>query len=287
MSLVDKLIVKPGSKPRLSDIDPGFHLHHENAEAAKEELAKNEARMGELQEELYGEKRHSLLIVLQGIDAAGKDGVCWHVIRGMNPQGTRVVGFKQPTPEEKAHDFLWRVHPHVPGKGQVSVFNRSHYEDVLVARVHKLVPKSVWKPRYAHINNFEALLADSGVTILKFFLYISPEEQLARFKERLDNPAKQWKISDADYKEREFWDDYVDAYETMLRKCSTEHAPWYVIPSNHKWFRNLSVSAIIIDALEKMKMKLPEPAVDLDEIRRAYHAAKTEKRRSGKGKASA
>ena len=202
--------------------------------------------------------------MLQGIDAAGKDGTCWHVMTAMNPQGTTVTGFKQPTEAELAHDFLWRVHPHAPGRGQVAVFNRSHYEDVLVVRVHKLVPKAVWSARYDLINEFERLLVANGTTILKFFLLISPEEQLERFKDRLDDPTKQWKISATDYKERAFWGDYAAAYEDMLRRCSTAHAPWYVIPSNHKWFRNLAVSQIIADTLDDLKMKPPAPSVDID-----------------------
>ncbi|MBL9059517.1 MAG: polyphosphate kinase 2 family protein [Mangrovicoccus sp.] len=273
MSFRKMLIAEPGSHPRLAKIDPGFHDVHEGEDAAKADLAQTVATMTSLQAKLYGERRHALLIVLQGIDAAGKDGVCWHVIQGMNPQGTAVTGFKQPTPEEAAHDFLWRVHPHAPAKGQVAVFNRSHYEDVLVARVHKLVPEPVWKARYDQINAFEALLAASGTTILKFFLYISPEEQLERFRKRLDDPARQWKISDADYKERALWDDYIAAYEAMLHHCSTAVAPWYVIPSNHKWFRNLAVSKIIVETLEEMKLELPAPSVDIEAIRRAYHAA--------------
>lgn len=273
MSFRKMLIAEPGSRPSLAKIDPGFHDAHKSEEEAKDDLAKTNARMTELQEKLYGERQHALLIVLQGIDAAGKDGVCWHVIQGMNPQGTAVVGFKQPTPEEIAHDFLWRVHPHTPGKGRVAVFNRSHYEDVLVARVHQLVPEQVWKARYGHINAFEALLADSGVTILKFFLYISPEEQLERFRKRLDDPARQWKISDADYNERALWDDYIAAYEAMLHHCSTAVAPWYVIPSNHKWFRNLAVSKVIVETLDDMNLKLPAPSVDIEAIRKAYHAA--------------
>jgi PPK2 family polyphosphate:nucleotide phosphotransferase len=267
------LIASPGSHPSLAAIDPGFHGEHTDEDAAKAELAKTVARMTELQEKLYAERRHALLIVLQGIDAAGKDGVCWHVIQGMNPQGTAVTGFKQPTPEEAAHDFLWRVHPHAPAKGRVAVFNRSHYEDVLVARVHKLVPEDVWKPRYDQINGFEALLSASGTTILKFFLYISPDEQLERFRKRLDDPARQWKISDSDYTERALWDDYIAAYEAMLHHCSTAAAPWYVIPSNHKWFRNLAVSKIIVDTLEDMHLALPAPSVDIEAIRNAYHAA--------------
>ncbi len=222
---------------------------------------------------LYAEKARSLLIVLQGIDAAGKDGVCRHVITAMSPQGCSVIGFKQPTPEERGHDFLWRVHRHAPETGRVAIFNRSHYEDVLVVRVHKLVPKDTWQVRYDHINAFERLLADSGTTILKFFLWISKDEQLERFKDRLDDPGRQWKISEGDYTERGYWDDYVSAYEDMLERCSTERAPWFVIPSNHKWFRNFAVSSIIAEAMEGMKMQLPKPTVDIAAIRKAYHKA--------------
>ncbi|MBL8905653.1 MAG: polyphosphate kinase 2 family protein [Rhizobiales bacterium] len=268
-----KLIVKPGAKIRLKDIDPAWHGKHETEAEAAQDLAENVAKLTHLQYLLYAEKKHALLIVVQGIDAAGKDGTCWHVITAMNPQGTTVTGFKQPTEEDLAHDFLWRVHPHVPGLGQVAVFNRSHYEDVLVVRVHNLVPESEWSKRYKEINQFEKLLARKGTTILKFFLYISAGEQLERFRQRLDDPNRQWKISESDYKERAYWNDYLKAYEAMLEQCSTEYAPWYVIPSNHKWFRNLAVSQIIAATLEELKMKLPPPTVDLAQIRKAYHAA--------------
>jgi PPK2 family polyphosphate:nucleotide phosphotransferase len=271
-----KLIVEPRSKVQLGDIDPAYHGKHETHEAALADLQKEVERLTHQQYVLYAEKKHALLIVLQGIDAAGKDGTCWHVMSAMNPQGTKVTGFKQPTEEERAHDFLWRIHPHVPALGQVAVFNRSHYEDVLVVRVHKLVPKDVWSPRFDLINDFERMLVDHGTTIIKFFLYISPEEQLERFKQRLDDPHRQWKISDSDYKEREFWADYIKAYEDMLEKCSTKHAPWYVIPSNHKWFRNLAVSQIVADTLDDLGMKMPEPSVDLDRVRQQYHGAVAE-----------
>lgn len=273
MKLSTAFKVTPGDKVRLKKIDPGFHGAHETHADALEQLDSNLDRMGELQELLYAERKHALLIVLQGIDAAGKDGTCWHVLRGMNPQGTRVTGFKQPTPEERSHDFLWRIHKHTPALGEVAVFNRSHYEDVLVTRVHDLVPRAVWSKRYDTINAFERELALQGTTILKFFLWISPEEQLKRFKSRLDEPTKQWKISEADYTERAYWDAYVKAYEAMLAKCSTKTAPWFVIPSNHKWFRNLAVSEIIIETLTRLKMKRPDPTVDLNEIRRKYHEA--------------
>jgi PPK2 family polyphosphate:nucleotide phosphotransferase len=194
----------------------------------------------------------------------------------MNPQGCSVTGFKQPSEVERAHDFLWRIHQHTPARGHVSVFNRSHYEDVLVVRVHKLVPKEIWQLRYDLINEFERLLVLNNTAIIKFFLYISKDEQLERFKQRLDDPAKHWKISAADYKEREFWDDYVLAYEDMLSKCSTKHAPWYIIPSNHKWFRNLAVSQIICATLTGLGMKMPEPSVDIAEIKKLYQQAAAE-----------
>jgi len=273
MDYAKQFAVEPGRRVELKDIDPAFHGKHESSERAAPEIADNLNRMHKLQYMLYAERAHSLLVVLQGIDAAGKDGVCRHVLTAMSPQGCSVAAFKQPTPEERGHDFLWRVHRHAPELGRVSIFNRSHYEDVLVVRVHKLAPQEVWSKRYAHINAFEKLLADSGTTILKFFLWISKDEQLARFKERLDDPARQWKISNSDYTERDYWDDYVSAYEDMLESCSTKHAPWFVIPSNHKWFRNLAVSQIITETMEGLGMKMPKPTVDLEQIRTAYHKA--------------
>lgn len=273
MNLRKRLIVDPGAKVKLAEIDPGFHGDWKSEEEAKSELAGNLARITKLQRKLYASRSHSLLIVLQGIDGAGKDGACWHVISAMDPQGVNVAGFKQPTPEERDHDFLWRVHPHAPARGRVAIFNRSHYEDVLVTRVHKLAPKNVWKARYAFINEWEKLIAaENNTTILKFFLYISPEEQLARFEQRLDDPARQWKISASDYSERDLWDDYIEAFEAALSNCATKHAPWFVIPSNHKWFRNLALSQIIADALDDMELKTPKPTVDLQEIRHLYHS---------------
>lgn len=273
MDFRKKLLVEPGRKFKLSDVDPGFHGKFTSEEEAQPELDRIKQKLTDMQRLFYGDRNHALLIVLQGIDGAGKDGTCWHVIGAMDPQGVKVQGFKQPTPEEKAHDFLWRVHPHAPAKGDVAVFNRSHYEDVLVERVHKMVPKPVWKARYDFINDWERLIyEDNNTTILKFFLYISKEEQLARFKERLDDPARQWKISDSDYKERDYWGDYVEAFEDALTQCSKKNAPWYVIPANHKWFRNLAVSSIIADAMDDMKLKLPKPSVDLAEIQKLYHA---------------
>ena len=279
-----KLIVKPGSKVRLKHFDPGYHGKHESHKSALPEIQKNLQRMEQLQYLMYAENEHSLLIVLQGLDAAGKDGVVRHVLTGMNPSGCVASNFKQPTAKELAHDFLWRVHPHVPAKGSVAIFNRSHYEDVLVVRVHGLAPEKIWSKRYGEINDFEKLIAaQSNTTILKFFLHISKQEQLARFAKRLDDPARQWKISESDYKEREYWNDYTEAFEDALTKTSTEHAPWFVIPSNHKWFRDLAVSQIIAETMEEMKMQMPKPTVDLAKIRREYHQAKGEGK-SGRGK---
>ncbi len=231
-------------------------------------------KLRSLQELLYADGRFSLLICLQGLDAGGKDGTIDHILGAMNPQGCSVVGFKQPTQEELAHDFLWRIHQRTPPRGRVTIFNRSHYEDVLVVRVHELVPEAVWSRRYEQINAFESALVDDDTHILKFFLHISKKEQLRRFKERLDDPTKQWKISESDYKERRFWGDYQRAYEDALSRCSTKHAPWFVIPSDHKWFRNLAIARIVVEHLEGLKMKFPRPSVDIEHIRHEYHAAK-------------
>jgi PPK2 family polyphosphate:nucleotide phosphotransferase len=283
MDFRKNLLVKPGSRVKLSHVDPDFHGSHKSEAQAKEALDHYKERITAAQRLLYGEGKRSVLIVLQGIDGAGKDGTCWHVISAMDPQGVKVTGFKQPTRAESDHDFLWRIHPHAPGKGEVAVFNRSHYEDVLVVRVHKLVAKPIWQARYDLINNFEKLLhLENETTILKFFLYISREEQLARFKQRLDDPARQWKISASDYTERNYWDDYIEAFEDAMSACSKKHAPWYVIPSNHKWFRNLAVSQIIADTMSDMRLKLPEPTVDLAEIRKLYHGQVADKAKGSK-----
>jgi PPK2 family polyphosphate:nucleotide phosphotransferase len=238
------------------------------------------ARVGDFL--LYADNHQSLLVILQALDAAGKDGVIRHLFSGMNPQGTFVFGFKQPSKYEAAHDFLWRAHLRTPGTGEVVVFNRSYYEDVLVVRVHKLVPDSVWSKRYDLINDFEKTLSQNGTTILKFFLHISPEEQLLRFKQRLDDPARRWKISETDYSERELWPQYMEAYEDAIALTSTKHAPWYIIPANHKWFRNLAVSQIISDTMDEMGLQLPATQVDIAEMRRKYHAAEREEKVGGR-----
>ena len=275
----DKLRVKPGHRLKLKKIDAGFKGHHETEEAAAVEIEHYRHKMAKMQSLLYAEKKRSVLIVLQALDAGGKDGTVNHVFSVLNPQGARVVGFKQPTSEELAHDFLWRVHPHVPIKGEITLFNRSHYEDVLVTRVHNLIDKETWKDRYKRIRHFEELLAQSGTHILKFFLHISPEEQLSRFAQRLEDPQRNWKISESDYTERAYWDDYIAAFEDAITATTAQHAPWFVIPSNHKWFRNLAVSQIIADTMEGLDMAYPAPKVDLADIRRKYHAAERAERR--------
>jgi len=204
--------------------------------------------------------------VLQGMDAAGKDGTIRHVMRGVNPQGTRVTSFKKPSAEELDHDYLWRIHEAVPRIGNIGIFNRSHYEDVLVVRVHNLVPQAVWSKRYDQINRFEKNLAENNIVILKFFLNISKQQQKRRFQKRLDDPKRHWKISEADFAERRYWDDYIEAFEAVLSKTSTDWAPWFVIPSDNKWFRNVAVSRIIVETLEGLDMKMPPPTVDVSKI---------------------
>jgi PPK2 family polyphosphate:nucleotide phosphotransferase len=273
LDFFDRFIVQPGARVKLANIDPSYCGAYQSPEMALPEIRRHVQKLDWLQYVMYAEKKHSLLVVLQGLDAGGKDGLVRHIVTSMNPAGIRVIAFKQPTPEHLAHDFLWRLHSHAPAKGEVAIFNRSHYEDVLVVRVHQLAPVKVWSKRYDLINDFERLLAvDNNTTVLKFFLYISKEEQLARFKRRLDDPARRWKISEADYQEREHWDKYVEAFEDMLHKTSTQHAPWFVIPSNYKWFRDLAVSQIITRTFEDLEMTLPEPAVDIARIRLRYHA---------------
>jgi PPK2 family polyphosphate:nucleotide phosphotransferase len=266
--------VSPGSPVHLKNFDPDLTDKDENKKSASRKVTRLQQRMDELQFALYAENKRSLLICLQALDAGGKDGVIRHVIGSMNPQGCRVVSFKQPSSEELAHDFLWRVEQKTPRRGEVVIFNRSHYEDVIVVRVHDIVPKPVWSQRYEQINAFERRLIASGTHILKFFLHISKEEQLDRFKDRLDDKSRWWKISETDYSEREYWSDYASAYEDALSKCSTPEAPWYVIPSDHKWFRNLAISQIVADKLEALRTQVPKPTVNISDIRKKYHAAK-------------
>lgn len=268
MSYRKKFIVDPGSRVDLASIDPARTNRHKDEAAA--EMESDTKTLFDLQYLLYAGNTYSLLIVLQGLDAAGKDGTVRHVFRGLNPQGARVHAFKEPSREEAAHDFLWRAHKPAPERGEIVIFNRSHYEDVLIVRVHDLVPKSVWSKRYELINAFEKDLAEAGTTILKFYLHISEREQLKRFKDRLDDPMRQWKISEADYTERAYFGEYLTAYEDALEKTSTPHAPWFIIPSDHKWFRNFVVSKIVVETIDSLGMTLPRPTADLDDIRRKY-----------------
>jgi PPK2 family polyphosphate:nucleotide phosphotransferase len=266
MRFAEKLLVKPGSRVKLSDYDPDETLGFKKGQRAERLTEKNIARLDELQNLLWADKRHALLIVLQSPDAGGKDGTIRHVMSGMNPQGCRVTAFKLPTPQELAHDFVWRVHAVTPGKGEVGIFNRSHYEDVLVVRVRKLVPRSVWSRRYDEINGFERLLAENKVTILKFFLHISKDEQKERLQERLDDPTKHWKLAKSDFEDRMLWADFTAAYEDTISRCSMPAAPWFIIPANRKWFRNLAVSGILVETLEGMDLKFPKPEFDISQV---------------------
>ena len=253
--------VEPGKAVELSLLDPDLTCGFKE-EGIENQIEYHHKLLEELQLLLYAEHKRSLLIVLQGMDTAGKDGTISHVMRGVNPQSCRVAPFKVPTPEELDHDFLWRVHKVVPTKGEIVIFNRSHYEDVLIARVHNLVPEQIWQKRYDSINDFERLLFENNTTILKFYLNISKEEQKKRMLERVNDPSKNWKMSLDDLKERDLWDSYMRAYANALSKCSTEYAPWYVIPSNKKWFRNFVIGQIINDTLAEFKMELPKPSFD-------------------------
>lgn len=267
MNFADLFKVRPGKKVDLAAWDPEYTSKYKHKQDAEELLAKNVQRLDDLQYLLYAENRRSMLVVLQGMDASGKDGTIRHVMRGLNPQGCRVTSFKVPSGEEQAHDFLWRIHRAVPQKGELGIFNRSQYEDVLVVRVHELVPKGVWSKRYEEINNFEKHLADNNVSILKFFLHISKDEQLKRFQDRVKDPTKRWKVSDADFAERKYWDSYVKAYQDALSRCSTKYAPWYVIPANHKWFRDLAVAQIIVETMAGLGMKFPKPTIDVTKLK--------------------
>jgi PPK2 family polyphosphate:nucleotide phosphotransferase len=265
MRLARQLIVPGTGRFKLDSVGPSS-THGVGKDHAIEKLEKHRERLGSLQYLLYGEQKRALLVVLQGIDAGGKDGTISHVLTGMNPQGVTVTPFKAPEGAEKRHDYLWRVHNAIPEQGMIGIFNRSHYEDVLVVRVHNLVPHSVWSKRYRQINDFERMLAENGVTIVKFLLYISKDEQARRFRARLEEKGKNWKFSEADIRERQYWDQYMDAFNDVLRKCSAPYAPWYVIPADRKWFRNFAIASILIHTLESMKLRLPSAAEDLSHI---------------------
>jgi PPK2 family polyphosphate:nucleotide phosphotransferase len=252
------LCVPPGKKVRFRDFDAEYTGGLKKGKQVQAELDDNVAALNELGYRLYAEGRRSLLLVLQGMDTAGKDGTIRHVMQGFNPQSCQVMSFKQPGAEELAHDFLWRIYRAVPRKGFVGIFNRSHYEDVLVVRVHDLVPKQEWESRYERINRFEQMLDEGGTAIVKVFLHISKEEQRKRLQARLDDPKKRWKFSRADIAERKYWSDYQKAYEAAMTRCNTTHAPWYVVPANRKWYRNLVISRILRKTLEKMDPQYPK-----------------------------
>jgi PPK2 family polyphosphate:nucleotide phosphotransferase len=264
-SLREAFAVKPGSHARLSSIDPSDTRGWTKTRAVTH-LQKGLDRLTELQDRLWAEQKHPILIVLQGIDTAGKDGTVKHVMTAFNPMGCTVTSWKAPTPIELAHDYLWRIHQRTPARGEIAIFNRSHYEDVLVVRVHDLVPKGIWSKRYDQINAFEETLIAAGTTILKFFLWIDRDEQKERLQARLDDPSKHWKFRVRDLEERKLWDSYLAAYEEMLRRCSTAGAPWYVIPSNRKWFRNLAVADIVADVLDDLKPEYPPSPDDLTNV---------------------
>ncbi len=263
MDLAKHCIVKPGGKLRLKHRDPDDTFGTKRNDKA---LEKTLNRLREQQHLLYADKRYALLVILQALDAGGKDGTIRHVMSGVNPQGCEVVSFKAPSQEELAHDFLWRVHKAAPHLGNIGIFNRSHYEDVLIVRVHDLVPKEVWHKRYRQINDFEHMLTENGVTILKFFLHISKDEQKKRFEARIRDSSRNWKLSLPDFEERQHWDDYTEAYEEALERCSTKHAPWYIIPANKKWFRNYLVAELIVRTLNGMRLKYPPPTVDISKV---------------------
>ncbi len=281
-------LVKPGTKVNLAGVDPDYHDQYvKDSPEVQARLSEDLATIAALQERLYAGGEQGLLIVLQAMDAAGKDGTIRHVMGALNAQSCCVASFKAPTPLELSHDFLWRIHEYAPGKGRIAIFNRSHYEDVLVVRVHKLVPEKVWRKRYDHIRCFEELLADGGTRIVKIFLHISKEEQERRFEERAADPTKQWKLSASDVPEHALWDQYMAAYEEALSRTSTARAPWYVIPSNHKWYRNLAVAEIVAATMKDMHPQWPKPQVDVSQLGLSAKAngkgAKKNGKKNGKG----
>jgi PPK2 family polyphosphate:nucleotide phosphotransferase len=263
---IDHFKVQPGKSVKLKDWDPENTIGADK-EKAREALARNVEELSELQYLLYAENSRALLVILQGMDTSGKDGVIRDVFSRLNPQGCKVTSFKAPSAEELDHDFLWRVYQVLPAKGDIGVFNRSHYEDVLIVRVHSLISKDIWAARYDQINAFEKLIHQNGITILKFFLHISKDEQKERLKSRLENPQKNWKLSRTDFEERKLWNDYMKAYEDALEKCSTAAAPWYIIPANKKWYRNWLVSEILLSTLRNLKMKWPKSSLNLSKIK--------------------
>jgi PPK2 family polyphosphate:nucleotide phosphotransferase len=260
------LCVTPGNKIRLRDFDADYTGGVKKGKRALAELAVNVAKLDDLGYRLYAENRRSLLLVLQGMDTSGKDGTVRHVMQGFNPQSCQVASFKQPGIDELAHDFLWRIYRAAPRKGFIGIFNRSHYEDVLIVRVHNLVPAKEWESRYERINRFEEMLHDAGTTIVKVFLHISKDEQKRRLQSRLDDPKKRWKFDKGDLAERQLWSEYQRAYEAAMTRCNTKHAPWYIVPANHKWYRNLAISRILRKTLEEMDPQYPKAAKGLKRL---------------------
>ena len=254
----NRYLVAPGSRPSLRSLDPGSQeLWDSGKKTGEERVEELSARIGELQELLFADGSSKVLVLLQGMDTSGKDGTVRKVFDGVTPLGVNVVAFKAPTTEERSHDFLWRVHSKVPGSGELTVFNRSHYEDVLVVRVRGLAPEKVWRPRYRQIREFESLLTSTGTLLLKFFLFISKEEQRERLQARIDDPAKHWKFNAGDLEERRHWDEYQTAYEDALGETSTKNAPWYIVPADRKWYRNLVIAEIVASKMEQLKSKPP------------------------------
>lgn len=256
--------VGPKKKISLAELDPNdTSKFNGTKKEGIQKLATLNKKLEELQEIFYAEHKHRLLIIFQAMDTGGKDGTIRSVFDGVNPQGVRVASFKTPTPEELDHDYLWRVHKQTPGRGEIVIFNRSHYEDVLVVRVHQLVPKEIWQKRFRQINQFEKQLHEEGTTILKFFLHIDLDEQKQRLLERIQDPVKQWKFNPGDLEERKLWPQYMEAYEDAINKTSTSWAPWYVIPANRNWYRNLMVAETMVDTLQRMKIRFPQPVENI------------------------
>jgi PPK2 family polyphosphate:nucleotide phosphotransferase len=267
MKIKSPHLVKPHTKVQLAKISTSDTGHFKSQEAAKTVLANHRAGLDKLQDVFYASQAKALLVVLQGMDTAGKDGTISHIFSGINPQGCDVAAFKVPTPLEARHDFLWRVHAQVPPRGMIGIFNRSHYEDVLSPRVHKLISRDTATRRLVDINEFERFLADNDVLILKFFLHISKDEQTRRLQSRLDDKKKHWKLSDADIHERQFWPRYMEAYDDILSSTSRKHAPWFVIPADNKWYRNIAISAVIVDLMQSLNLKYPKPTIDASTIK--------------------
>jgi PPK2 family polyphosphate:nucleotide phosphotransferase len=261
---VHELLVEPGSLPRLRDRDPDARPGAAGKREGLEQLAELTSRLAVLHDRLFAEETRSLLLVLQGMDTAGKDGTIRHILTGVNPQGCHIVAFREPSATELAHDFLWRIHANCPARGELGIFNRSHYEDVVAVRVRNLAPEDVWRPRYEHIRSFEKMLVDEGTAVVKVFLHVSHDEQRRRLQERVDDPVKRWKLRRSDLDDRGLWDEFVDAYEEAIAETSTTWAPWHVVPADHNWARNLAVAGIVVDALERLDPKLPEPETGLE-----------------------